>query len=161
MTDVFSTFDIIKALGIERERLREWMNRSYLRPSVMSSGQGIKSEFTRCDVYAVELFRQLLEGGFDRDHAGVFVRFFQDQMKNESNFPSYLIIRLGSLRTATGVDVDEEYCASFAVDNEKINLDEGCLDRPTDMKFNRQWKMLHVVNLKTLRNHTDEALRKL
>lgn len=161
MIDDFSTLDIVKALGIPRERLREWMKRKDMIPSVSASGKGTKAIFTRLDVYAVELFRQLVDKGFDRDVARVFVRFYQDRMKNESEHLSYLIIRLGSLRTATGVELEEEYSASFAVDNEKINLDEGCIDKPTNTKFHVHWKMLHVVNLKTLRNHTDEALRKL
>ena len=63
----FSTFEIIEALRLKRERLREWMNRGFIRPSIQEArGQGTKALFSRGDVYRIALFRNLVESGFTR-----------------------------------------------------------------------------------------------
>jgi DNA-binding transcriptional MerR regulator len=95
--DQFSTLDIVKALDIPRERLREWLVRGYVRPSVSAEGQGTRAIFTRTDVYTVALFRRLLEIGFRREEAGKFVRKFQEREKDapEQQRTVYLIFRVG------------------------------------------------------------------
>ena len=71
----FSTLDVVKALDIPRERLREWMNKGYIEPSIQQAkGQGTKALFSRRDVYGIALFRRLLESGFTRDKAAAFIR---------------------------------------------------------------------------------------
>jgi len=74
MRDKFSTLDIVKALEIPRERLREWMNRGFIKPSEPARGQGTKAVFTRIDVYGVALFRHLLTKGFKREIASEYVQ---------------------------------------------------------------------------------------
>ena len=56
MIDTFSTLDIVKALRIPRERLRDWMNNGFVVPTILSQGQGTKAVFTRGDIYLVALF---------------------------------------------------------------------------------------------------------
>jgi hypothetical protein len=69
MRNDYSTLEIVKALKIGRERLRDWMNRGYVKPSVEAKGQGTKAVFTRQDVYKVALFKLLVESGFKRGRA--------------------------------------------------------------------------------------------
>ena len=59
MRDKFSTLDIVKALSIPRERLRDWMNNGFVVPTTRSEGQGTKAIFTRDDIYLVALFVDL------------------------------------------------------------------------------------------------------
>jgi hypothetical protein len=59
--DSFSTFDVVKALGIPRERLKDWMSKGFVRPSVPAKGKGTKAIFTRDDVYSVAIFKHLVE----------------------------------------------------------------------------------------------------
>ena len=73
MRNEFSTLDIVKALEIPREKLKEWMKRGFIRPTIPASGQGIKAVFTRADVYAVSLFEELIKKGFKREIASGFV----------------------------------------------------------------------------------------
>ena len=78
MKDEFSTFDIIKALEIPRERLKDWMNKEFIRPSVPAKGQGTKAVFTLLDVYSVALFTQLITlFGVHRKFAANFVERFK------------------------------------------------------------------------------------
>ena len=75
-----STLDIVKILEIPRERLRSWMKEGFVQPTVPAEGQGTKAVFSRHDVYAVALFRDLLGAGFRREiaasHMGEFSKVF-------------------------------------------------------------------------------------
>ena len=73
LTEEFSTFDIVKALEIPRERLRDWMNRGFVIPTQKAQGQGTKAIFSREDVYAVALFQNLIQRGFKRKEASNIV----------------------------------------------------------------------------------------
>ena len=76
----FSTLDIVKTLEIPRERLRSWMKEGFIQPTVPAEGQGTKAVFSRKDVYAVALFKDLLGAGFRREiaasHMGEFSKVF-------------------------------------------------------------------------------------
>ncbi len=69
MEQTYTTTDIVKTLRITRERLRDWMVRGYVKPSVPAPGQGLPAEFTKWDVYMVALFKKLIDRGFVRDEA--------------------------------------------------------------------------------------------
>ena len=69
MKNEFSTFDIVKTLGIPKGRLREWIVADFVQPTVPAEGPGTKAVFTRDDVYLVEFFRFLVSRGFRREEA--------------------------------------------------------------------------------------------
>ncbi len=77
MRNEYSTLDIVKALGIPRERLRSWMNEGFIKPSKPAEGKGTKAIFTRADVYSVELFSNLLPLGFKREVAASLIDFYK------------------------------------------------------------------------------------
>lgn len=164
MRDEFSTLDIVKALGIERECLREWMNRSFIKPTISAQSQGKKAVFTRLDVYRVELFRQLVAEGLDRNRSCIFANFYKTRMKTDAGDLNYLVIRFGPI-TMDGVEMEPTHSAFFAVRGDKILLEEGCVDgkekEPSRMKCDDKWSIMHLVNLKALRNKVDFALEKL
>jgi hypothetical protein len=83
MENEFSTLDIVKALKIPRERLRDWMNRSFIDPSVPADGQGTKAIFSLQDVYGVALFQALINSGFNRETSSRFVKFFMEKEKEK------------------------------------------------------------------------------
>jgi hypothetical protein len=57
-----STFDIINGLGIERGRLREWMNERFIVPSIQKAeGVGTKALFDRIAIVALVLFKHLID----------------------------------------------------------------------------------------------------
>ncbi|MFC1512106.1 MerR family transcriptional regulator [Candidatus Latescibacterota bacterium] len=74
MKNEFSTLDVIKILGITRNRIREWLREGYVWPSISeSSGQGVKNVFSRWDLYAIELFKRLISTGMNRWEAHRFL----------------------------------------------------------------------------------------
>jgi hypothetical protein len=71
MAGRYSTMEVCEALGIKRERLREWVVRKFIRPLQPFSGQGVEGVFDESDVYAVAVFKNLVENRrFSRDLAG-------------------------------------------------------------------------------------------
>jgi hypothetical protein len=93
MREKFSTLDIVKALSIPRERLRDWMNNGFVIPTISSQGQGTKAVFTRNDVYLAALFVDLLKKGFKRYNASDLIRKTSAILKkNEPKNLAYVII---------------------------------------------------------------------
>jgi len=49
----YTTFQIIKALKIPRERLKDWMEKGFVKPSLQQArGKGTKALFSLLDVYS-------------------------------------------------------------------------------------------------------------
>jgi hypothetical protein len=65
----YSTFDVCRKLGIKRGRLREWMLRGYVEPSVKAKGVGTKALFSSLDLDLVQCFRDLVDCGLKREAA--------------------------------------------------------------------------------------------
>jgi hypothetical protein len=68
-TREFSTFDVLKILDIKRERLREWVNQGFIKPTVSAEGQGTKAVFKILDIYKIAVFKKLVEAGINRKKA--------------------------------------------------------------------------------------------
>jgi hypothetical protein len=77
--DIYSTLDIVKALNIPRERLRDWMTRGFIKPSLPSTGKGTIAIFTKADIFGVALFGKLLEKGFKREMASEYIEMVLSQ----------------------------------------------------------------------------------
>ena len=67
---VYSTIDLSKAFDIPRERLRDWMVRDFIKPSLPSTSKGTIAIFTKNDAYRVYLFDVLVDAGLTRKAAG-------------------------------------------------------------------------------------------
>jgi hypothetical protein len=186
MENEFSTLDIVKALKIPRERLRDWMNRSFIEPSVPADGQGTKAIFTREDVYGVALFQILIDHGLSREKSSGFVKLFIKDFKRKVietppeggvayKEAAYLLFRLPKdtkkptqikiLGTFLGYDVAW-----------KIDVDSGYPETKESRAFlaqkaartgipqpekDKNWSFLHVVNIKAIREKVDAALNTL
>jgi DNA-binding transcriptional MerR regulator len=68
-----TAFDVMQRCGIHRERLREWMARGFITPTVSASGVGTKALFTDYDVFLINVFKILVESGLNRKSAKMCV----------------------------------------------------------------------------------------
>ena len=163
MKNEFSTFDLIKALKIPRERLREWMKRGYVHPSRKAEGQGDKASFTQDDVYSVELFRRLVDFGFSRDLAGEFVTEFITRERKEPprQKTEFIIFRIAKDKISTQTLVAGSW--KWDINSGSILLDRIPLAKikgPSGKPFYHSggWDQIHMINYGTLKNEVDEAL---
>jgi len=74
----FTTFDIIKKFGLKRERLKDWMERGYIEPSVQKArGVGTKNLFNTWDLYMIKLFQHLTSRGFPREFVSIRINILK------------------------------------------------------------------------------------
>jgi hypothetical protein len=72
--EYFSTFEAIKIIGIKRERLKDWLERGFLKPTrVEETGPGLKAYFDRWGLYMIRLFHHLVEHGISRKEASRWI----------------------------------------------------------------------------------------
>ena len=91
----FTTWDVMRLLDLKRGRLREWIERGYVRPSVeQADGVGTKNVFSRLDVISIGAFDLLLGSGLNRHAAANVVKLLSDQVQAE-------------LKKRTGYDIEE------------------------------------------------------
>ena len=178
MREKFSTLDIVKALGIPRERLRDWMNNGFIIPTISSRGQGTKAVFTRNDVYLVALFTDFLRKGFKRYNASHLVGRAGLILKNEPSKSLVYLIIFFMKNHDPSVMVKPIYDPLTRWDridlrwNGRISSQQIVGNRNNAQKENdltaketRQmtsttqvWENIHIVNFKTLKKGVDLQL---
>lgn len=163
----YSTLEIGKALDIPRERLRDWMDRGFIRPTVPAQGQGTKAVFSTFDVYCVALFMELLESGFSREVAASWISLLDRPQKADAGVPNYVLFREGprgsqekpTLVTLEGIEWDLNLKTGVLGGSEKkqlINLD------PYFQEWAKQgWRKIFIVNFRQIRHEVDVALARL
>lgn len=160
MRDDFSTLDIVRALGIPRGRLREWVDLGFIKPSVMAEGQGTKAVFTRHEVYGVAIFRLLVGLGFTRPLAASYTEKFIDEMRtNPKRNPTRLVFK--SWRHENEIFVSSfNYSGKF--DRFYLETAEVAELRELDMIPSTipeyDWETAFIVNFEHIRAEVDSAL---
>jgi len=175
MREKFSTLDIVKALGIPRERLRDWMNNGFVIPTISSQGQGTKAVFTRNDVYLAALFVDLLKKGFKRYNASDLVRRTSAILKkNEPKNLAYVIIYFlknhdnpvivkpiyDPVTRWDKIDLRwDGRISSKQIEGNKDNVPERN-DLPAEKAMQNQskaqlWENIHIVNFKNIKKEVD------
>jgi hypothetical protein len=159
MEDIYSTLDIVKALNIPRERLRDWMNRGFIKPSLPSTRQGTIAIFTKADVFMVALFGKLLEMGFKREVASGYIEsIVLTRMEGNLDF----IILKSVIQNG-----EPEIIAYKAYGKTPINLtisekgDVICNFGPLPAFQANSWDDIHILNIENIRTEVEAALAKL
>jgi DNA-binding transcriptional MerR regulator len=177
--DQFSTLDIVKAFKIPRERLREWVNRGFVHPTIPSKGLGTKAIFSRSDIYLIILFQRLLSLGLKRAEAAQFLHFFKD-LSNVSTI-EYLYFRYGNPLAESTLPLKNYLTPLFFWADPEPNahlwgfsLESGCFswhpDNQARKDYDRQkafplipeaaeeWDCILLINLKKIRHYSDREL---
>jgi hypothetical protein len=104
-SNAFTTSNITN-IGIKRERLKDWMERGFVEPSIQKAeGQGTKNLFSIFDLYTIMLFKTLIKYGFSRQDAGFRIKwvFYTLIRGNEEDFWGNTLF-LGFVRIAAEQD---------------------------------------------------------
>jgi hypothetical protein len=173
MRNRFSTLDIVKALSIHRERLRDWMNNGFVVPTTRSEGQGTKAIFTRDDMYMVALFVDLLNKGFKRDKASDLIRKASEVLKNNgSKNLAYIIIyflndhnntifvepiydpvtRWDKIDLRWGGRIPSKLNQENALDLNNLQIEADAMQK---LSTTQRWENIHLVNFINLRQKVD------
>jgi hypothetical protein len=145
----YSTLDIVKSLDIPRERLRDWMNRGFITPSKEAKGQGTKALFSRIDVYAISLFRYLVERcKFVREEAARYTNEWLAKVKSEedSGIVFQDLVAFGRATAKEG----EEIISLRSLSSQEIEQMVSAEDV--------DWDSFFVVNFRKIREEVDAQL---
>ena len=157
--NLYSTIDISKALNIPRERLRDWMVRGFIKPSLPSTSKGTIAIFIRTDVICVALFMKLITKGFKREAAAEYVDFLIEypDLTNSINF-----IMLKSV--VRNNDLDVVPFISYGPGQLNLHIDK---DRNVNTSFTDriieadEWDDIQIINVVNIHKEVDVALAQL
>ena len=150
MREKLTSFEVSKGLNIPYGRLREWIVRKHIEPSVQAKGQGSKAHFSRLDVYLIKLFESLLNCGISRGKAAKCVaakivndtRTIAQISPEDFNNCVYVVLYRQS---------DENYLTAFIPYNEfQMSLSGTTVDGKRAM-----FDDAIVVNFSNIRNAVD------
>lgn len=92
--DSWSTFEAADILGIRIERLRDWIHRGFIEPSLVwpkLEGRGAKRVISKTGLYEIKLLDHLLERGFSRMQAGATVELMKRSMLEHKMIPEFIV----------------------------------------------------------------------
>jgi hypothetical protein len=91
MEATFSTFATCESLNIDYQRFRQWTRKGDIKLSEEATGHGTKAKVSRYDAYRIEKYRQLIESGYRRNVAKIFVEKLEDDEIKANDFVLYAI----------------------------------------------------------------------
>ncbi len=157
--DLYSTLDIVKVLNIPRERLRDWMVRGFIKPSLPPTGKGTISVFVKADVFGVALFKKFIEKGYKREVATEYI----DMVLNQNLYSALNIILFKSVIRDGNRVVDIE--GQIGKSSLKVEIDEKgnakIISGPFTKPITEEWEDIHILNIGNLIREVDSALAKL
>ncbi|MBI9083308.1 MAG: hypothetical protein JEZ11_06880 [Desulfobacterales bacterium] len=157
--ELYSTIDICNALELPRERLRDWMVRGFVKPSLPSTSKGTIAIFIRPDVMTVALFKVLIDRGFRREAAAEYANLLRDVSPQDIDRNKLLILTStvinGKFETETHLTIGK---GSFDL---KIDSDGKIEIPPSKKGSNQDWNDIHIINLRNLYKDVDLALSNL
>lgn len=170
----FSSLDVIKVLGIKRQRLRGWTDdtQGFFSPSVQrSGGPGRKALYSRFDLYCFRLFQHLIENlSQDRVVAASFVGFFREVVERRANIVGFDVREINFLTYQLANTIEQlEYSLSTSSDehtltiNYPANIASINVGRPgVDTKITSFfWESCLIINFKKIWSEIDATIDSL
>ena len=179
----YTTFQIIKTLKIPRERLKDWVEKGFVKPSLQQAqGKGTKALFSLLDVYALALFKHLIEEcRFSRDAASQFSalwleyiynfpyeegkevsdRTISDLLSNELIFISKGEdgpIKLSDEENKENQNESTLFYSPFSFHGKNEDFVKALTNHLKPLVEQKRWEDIHIVNFKRIREKVDAAL---
>lgn len=179
----YTTFQIIKALNIPRERLKDWMEKGFVKPSLQQArGKGTKAFFSLLDVYSLALFKHLIEEcHISRDAGCQFSslwlehiynfpyeegkeipdRAISDLLSNELIFISHREdggTNAPDKERQETKDKKKMMYSPFSFHGKSEDLFNAITNHLKPYVEQNRWEDIHIVNFKKIREKVDAAL---
>ena len=122
MMEGFSTFDILKGMGLKVERLQDWINRGFVAPSIeVANGQGTKNIFSKEDLCKIQLFKSLITHGFSRQEAARCIKNLSPTSDISTAHDFLVLTHKDGGFSANGISLKEQSTINL---DEEMNCDE-------------------------------------
>ena len=129
-------------LNVKRERLREWVNQGFTKPTVAAQGAGTKAEFSIMDVYRIAVFKRLVEAGVNRRRAALWVNTNPrlNDVKEVEEL-TYILV------------VEEKHEGKWF-----SYLGQGPWNIANDLQESEAWDVGVVINFRNIRNDVKKSI---
>lgn len=151
--EIYTSNDVIKILPIKRERLRDWILKKFIVPSLPQKGQGQPFEFTRLEVYILALFHKMIERGLSRPAAMASIQMMvQTRDLTADTMPSSISIRFSE----SGPNL------SWIPLERKSPSGKSIIDHFTDeAEHEEEWDDIVLINTRRLKEQVDKKIKEL
>jgi len=146
MKTIYNTSDVLKVLDLEWGRLRTWIKSGFFIPMIPPKGQGRAFEFTLWDIYALAIFKKLIDGGISRWSAGKSIEILPKLMKTrwDGKKPLFISVKVSEESHNTSIEEPSWLVKSWINDEENTN-----------------WDRILIINFQTLKKSVDNKLKEL
>ncbi len=161
----FTTFDVVKIVGIKMERLQDWMKRGFIKPTRQERiSRGLKSYFDRLQLYIIETFHYLIQNGINRQEAAQWTLNIHkhvssdiattfeataDSNKTQPNFasqmPTFIMVLKGDSPFGSGLSI-----VIIKDDRHMIELNRAT-----------KTEAIHIINFSTIINKIELKINSL
>ena len=161
-TELYTLSDISKILGIQRERLSDWLVRGFIKPSAKSKGQGKPSWFTKGDIYLIRLLDDMIDRGIDRAEAAKYVEGIREKLYLEGLISESDSTHEPPLDLWAAVSVAQGHQPSFSIKRDMMSIGDFRNWCPSENpEIINEWETQHdfvmLFNLYTLIRDVNKA----
>jgi hypothetical protein len=158
--EMHSTFKVCNVLGINRERLRDWMVQKHIKPTQTAKEHGSKAGFTDNDVVGIALFKKLVDLGYKRELIADLLKKYVGQPGAYLHIASYLIFRIetnekGERKIISSLTLGGEDKLTISLEPNSINI-----NGEPDVS-STHWEDFHTINLCKIQVEVLSALKKI
>lgn len=159
--DEYSIKDVVITLDIPRERLKEWINKGFVKGSIERlQGRRTITNYTRLDIYSIALFKYLIERlRFPREEAAKFVTLYLKSAKQKRKlfFYDYLIFQQleDGLKYTSHLNFSMPSIIEASDEEARINLYGKMLRAPIESPG---METVFIINFRKIQDKVDQAL---
>jgi hypothetical protein len=146
------------------------MNGGFVEPTVRAEGKGTKAIFSLLDVYALALFRHLVEElHFNREEASKFsnawrkyVSSYKDKIKVKNDIPERALSKLLSNELVFLFAKENEekklLYRPFSFHGKKEKVFRSVIEDVEKTIKGREWDVIFVINFKKIMSQVDDSI---
>jgi len=158
--EMHSTLKVCKALGMNRERLRDWMVQGHIKPTQTVEEHGSKAGFSDSDVVGIALFKKLVDLGYKRELIADLLKNFIGVEGSFLHMASYLIFRIetnkkGERNIISRLTLGGEDKLTISLEPNSI-----IINGEPDVS-STHWEDFHTINLCKIQVEVLSALKKI
>ena len=156
----FTTFQIVKKLGINRNTLQQYLDRGLIEPSIQkSTGKGTKNIFSLHDLYRIMFFLKLHAGGYSQKVASAYskpIRF--DKVGDNEDDIQWVVIHSYTVTGEKRTGFNYRYGKSPFGKDVKSEPDSYMIIEESNLHMLCPGDDFHTVNLLQIKKFVDSKI---
>lgn len=156
----YSTTQVYNILGMDRERLRDWINQGLLKPTLPVTNLSSKAGFTYSDIFGIAIFKMLVEKGYKRNLVAKILGPHIGSIDSILDNCSFFLIMFS--KDAQGKVVADTTAIYGSCPQMKITFDVNTISfEGFRHGAVSDWDDVEIINMSKLRNEVSQGIKKL